>query len=319
MKKYYILFTILAVFCIVCCDPNDSKTDSDPAGNELSDNKSPAQNVRITNVENGTKGRTEPGYEYIHHISNNTEKPKAGDQITYHKIEKKNDSIVLSSTYYKLEPNTALLIPPDSIPQPPNPMYHALFLMSPGDSLTVIQDLDTFPQSKLPKGVTPDDHFTYHVKLLSIKRKAIIDKEIAAIKARHITIADSLKTFIKEYKAGNLDDQLVTTESGLKYFMNKEGDGDKVRDGGFVKVHYIGMLENGKLFDGTFHSAKPYAVRIGRKRVIPGWDEAMPLINKGGEGTFIIPYELAYGVAGKPPGVPERADLFFYISLVDIY
>lgn len=310
MKKIYFLSFAILVLCLFACD--------NPGGLEVNDAASPHLSASDTK-EYDVNGRTATGYEYLHHIKNNTTWPKVGDQVTYQKIVYKNDTTVLQSTYYLLEPRSDILAPPDSVPQPPHPTYDALFLMSPGDSLTVFQPLDGFPADQLPKGITNEDRFTYVLKMISIKPKAVIEKEIADTKARHKTVGDSLKTFIEDYKAGKLDDQLVTTESGLKYYIHKQGKGKKVKDGGFVKVHYLGMLENGIAFDGTFASARPFPTRIGRKRVIAGWDEGIPLLNTGGEATFIVPYTLAYGEAGKPPGVPPRADLFFFVSLVNVY
>jgi FKBP-type peptidyl-prolyl cis-trans isomerase len=309
MKKVFLMCVVLSMLSLLACD--------DSTGNNV--NNPEIETSTKDAVEHNIKGRTNAGYEYVHHIKNNTIRPKVGDQVKYHKIVYKNDTTVLQSTYYLLEPRADILIPPDSVPQPPHPTYDALFLMSPGDSMTVFQPLDNFPADQLPKGITNKDRFTYNLKVISIKPKAVIEKEIADIKARHISVSDSLRTFIKDYKAGKLNDKIVTTESGLKYFMHKEGTGKKVKDGGFVKVHYIGMLENGTIFDGTFASAKPFPTRIGRKRVIAGWDEGIPLMNTGGEAVFIVPYNLAYGEAGKPPGVPPRAELYFFVSLVNVY
>ena len=266
-----------------------------------------------------TKKRSESGYEYIHHIQNDGPKPKVGDQVTYHDVVFQNDTTLLSSTFYLFEPQTAILPAKDKVPVPAPPDYEVLFLMSVGDSLTVFQELDTFPADQLPPNITNEDRFIYHLKLLNIKPKAIIDKELAAVKAREITVADSTKSLIDLYLKGNLDDQMQTTESGLKYIIHKEGNGEKVKDGGFAKVHYSGFLMDGTPFDNSFNKALPLAVRIGRGQVIAGWDEAIALLNVGSQAILFIPYTLAYGEAGKPPTIPERSDLVFYVELVGVY
>ena len=262
---------------------------------------------------------TPAGYRCVHHIKNEGIKPKVGDQVTYHNLIFKNDTSLVSSTYYLFEPQSAVLPGKDGVPSPPPPDYEAIFLMSPGDSLTVYQKLDTFPPEKLPNGVLPQDVFSYNLKLLSIKPKNIIDKEIAATKAREKTVADSTNALIKKYLAGDLDNEIQTTEKGLKYIIHKEGTGDKVRDGGFAKVHFSGFLTDGTQFDNSWKDAKPYACRIGRGRVIGGWDEGIPLLNVGSQATLFVPYTLAYGEAGKPPTIPSRAELVFYVELVAVY
>ena len=270
-------------------------------------------------TNSAAKSKTESGYDYIHHVKNDGQKPQVGDQVTYHIVVFRNDTALLSSTYYLLEPRMDILPAKDQVANPAPPDYEALFLMSVGDSLTVYQDLDTFPAEKLPKGVTNDDDFAYHLKLLNIKPKSVIDKEVADLVAREKSVADSTKTLIDQYLKGELDDQLTTTESGLKYIIHEEGNGEKVKDGGFAKVHYSGFLMDGTSFDNSFAKARPLPVRIGRGQVIAGWDEAIPLLSVGSKATLFIPYTLAYGVAGKPPQIPEKADLVFYVELNQIY
>lgn len=266
-----------------------------------------------------TEGVSPSGYKYVHHIKNDGPKPQEGDQVTYHNIVFQNDTTLLSSTYYKIEPQSAILPTKNELPNPPPPDYEGLLLMSVGDSLTIFQELDTFPVEKLPKGITNEDRFKYQLKLVSIKPKAVIDKEIADLKARDKTVADSTKMLIDLYEKGELDDQLKTMESGVKYIIHREGDGKKMRDGGFAKVLYSGFLMDGTQFDGTFEKARPLPVRIGRGQVIAGWDEAIPMLTVGSQATLFIPYTSAYGEAGKPPTIPERADLVFYVEIVQIY
>lgn len=314
MKFHHCILMVFASLVFLACEEGNEKAKevSLPTMTEQSVDNNP-------NATFGEKGKTESGYDYIHHISNNGPKPKEGDQVSYHKIVSQSDTILLQSTFMLLEPRRDVLTPRDSLEPPYNPVYEALFLMSPGDSLTVYQSLADYPADKLPKGVKNTDHFSYRLKMLSIKPKDVIEREIAATKARQKTASDSLAQFIKDYKAGKLEDQIITTESGLKYVIHREGKGDKVKDGGFIKAHYVGMLEDGTLFDGTFAKNLPLAKRIGRGRVIPGWDEGLALIPEGSEVTFIIPHELGYGVAGNPPTIPERATLFFFIDLLKTY
>ena len=116
----------------------------------------------------------------------------------------------------------------------------------------------------------------------------------------------------------------ITTESGLKYVVKKKGSGKKTYAGAKVKVHYKGMLTNGKLFDSSYDS-KPFQFVLGNKEVIPGWDEGVLLMSEGEEGVLIIPGNLGYGKKGvkddERPGaylIPPNATLIFELNLLKV-
>ena len=112
-----------------------------------------------------------------------------------------------------------------------------------------------------------------------------------------------------------LSDKLISTDSGLQYVIEKEGTGAKPNTGDAVSVHYYGILEsNGDMFDNSYQRGDFFSFEVGKGRVIKGWDEALLLMNKGTEAVFFIPFELAYGAAGRPPRIPEQAMLVFYIE-----
>ncbi|HHS95235.1 MAG TPA: hypothetical protein ENJ45_01500, partial [Phaeodactylibacter sp.] len=274
--------------------------------------------------EAGEEGVTTSGYRFRFHISNNGRQPRVGDQVQYHEIVFKNDSLV-TSTYYHLNPTLAIIPPLTEVPNPPPPNYEAILLMSAGDSLSVWHDLDTIPITKLPKWLRNDDELVYHIKLLSVKPKAEIEKALQATKAREQSVGDSLRAFVSEFKAGKLKDIVTTTESGLSYIIHESGVGDSIKAGRFLQVHYMGILQdNGVSFNNTFGPAKPFAFQVGRGRVIKGWDEALLKLKKGGKMTIFIPYALGYGEAGRPgkkgePAyIPEKADLAFYVEVLDV-
>ncbi|MEO1627307.1 MAG: FKBP-type peptidyl-prolyl cis-trans isomerase [Bacteroidota bacterium] len=260
---------------------------------------------------------TTSGYKYLHHVRNKGPKPKAGDEVQYHETVFKNDTLI-QSTYYYGDPRKIVMPHPDSVANPPRPDYEALLLMSAGDSMTVYQPLKDFKPEDLPKGVTVQDTFVYNVKLYSIRDKEVVAQEIANVKARKQTVSDSTLALIQAFKAGTLGEELQTTESGLQYILHDPGDGNPAESGKFIDVHFAGFLTDGTLFDESFSKARPYTFRLDRGLVIKGWDEGLQLLKEGGKATFFIPYTLAYGEAGKPDRIPERADLVFYVELVNI-
>jgi FKBP-type peptidyl-prolyl cis-trans isomerase FkpA len=116
---------------------------------------------------------------------------------------------------------------------------------------------------------------------------------------------------IEEYLADN-NLAAESTESGLHYIIEEPGSGGHPKLEDEVTVHYKGYLLDGSVFDQT--SGSP--ISFGLQQVILGWQEGIPLFQKGGKGQLFIPSGLGYG-ANPPPGIPSRAVLVFDVELVD--
>jgi peptidylprolyl isomerase len=84
------------------------------------------------------------------------------------------------------------------------------------------------------------------------------------------------------------------------------------------KVRYTGWLTNGTKFDSSddHPGAAPLPVTVGLHRVIAGWDTGFTGMHIGGKRRLFIPWQLAYGEAGKPPTIPAKANLIFDIELI---
>jgi len=107
----------------------------------------------------------------------------------------------------------------------------------------------------------------------------------------------------------------VTTASGLKYIKVKETNGRQVHSGDTVTVKYTGYFRDGKIFDSSYERGDSIMLIVGRRMVIPGWDEGLQLMKEGEKFRFIIPYKLAYGEQGRMPVIPPKADLIFDVYL----
>ena len=108
-----------------------------------------------------------------------------------------------------------------------------------------------------------------------------------------------------------------TTESGLKYLMEVEGTGKQAEAGKTVKVHYKGSFEDGVVFDSSFDRNDPIEFPLGAGYVIQGWDEGIALLKEGGKAKLHIPWELAYGAAGRGPIAP-KSNLIFDVELIEV-
>ena len=108
----------------------------------------------------------------------------------------------------------------------------------------------------------------------------------------------------------------VSTPSGLKYVVLKEGTGTaSPKWGQAVTVHYQGTFLNGKIFDSSILRNEPATFKIGQ--VIEGWNEALLTMKKGEKRTLIIPYQLGYGIQGYPGVIPPKSTLIFDVELLD--
>ena len=109
----------------------------------------------------------------------------------------------------------------------------------------------------------------------------------------------------------------VTTPSGLKYVVDKEGTGEATPQAGqSVTVHYTGKLMDGKKFDSSYDRGKPIEFTVGKGQVIKGWDEALLGMKKGEKRVLIIPSSLGYGPSGRGP-IPPNATMVFDVELID--
>lgn len=109
---------------------------------------------------------------------------------------------------------------------------------------------------------------------------------------------------------------VTTTDTGLQYKSLVAGDGKKPKASDTVKVHYKGTLIDGTVFDSSYDRGEPATFPIGG--VIPGWTEALQLMNVGEKIELVIPSELAYGANGSGPVIGPDATLVFEVELLGI-
>lgn len=92
-----------------------------------------------------------------------------------------------------------------------------------------------------------------------------------------------------------------------------------IEAGDRVYVRYKGEFANGTEFDSNLAPDKnAYGFTVGRKEVIPGWDEGILGMYPGGKRKLSVPYKLGYGAEGNPPDIPGKSDLFFEVEVIDV-
>ncbi len=107
------------------------------------------------------------------------------------------------------------------------------------------------------------------------------------------------------------NDGVVTTDSGLQYKVLKPGEGASPTLTDTALVKYKGTTRDGNVFDENEQTPMP----VGG--VVPGFSEALQLMQKGGEYRIWIPSELGYGEQSPGPQLPANSVLIFDVSLLD--
>lgn len=132
-----------------------------------------------------------------------------------------------------------------------------------------------------------------------------------------VEVMDVEKPMIyKQYSGVGKD--TITTASGLKYIIISKGDPTiKAMPEMNASVFYAGYLTNGKKFDGNFGGFDPLVLKVVDGRVIKGWQEMLPLMNKGMKVRCIIPPSLGYG-ARDLGVIPPNSTLIFDLFLFDL-
>jgi len=132
------------------------------------------------------------------------------------------------------------------------------------------------------------------------------------------TVATATTDSGKTMEGTAVDENEVTTESGLKYVDYTVGDGASPKEGDMVTVHYTGSLTDGTKFDSSVDRGQPFQFKIGLGQVIKGWDEGVMSMAIGGKRKLIIPPELGYGSRGAGGVIPPNATLLFDVELLKI-
>ena len=134
-----------------------------------------------------------------------------------------------------------------------------------------------------------------------------------------------------EYKFWNAKARELA--DGLKVFDVTLGEGEPVKAGDKVLVHYAGYLSSGKPFDSSVKEVAmqmnnynpqrepygPFPVIAGPSgRVIEGWKRGLIGLKKGGHAKLLIPSTLGYGESGAGQVIPPNSSLVFDVWIEDI-
>lgn len=107
--------------------------------------------------------------------------------------------------------------------------------------------------------------------------------------------------------------QATRHSSGMYYNIEEPGTGGSPDLNSTIEVRYKGYLLDGTVFDQTTSGNTTSFALSG---LVEGWQIGVPLLQRGGSGTFYFPSELGYGASGTT-GIPGNSVILFEIELVD--
>lgn len=157
--------------------------------------------------------------------------------------------------------------------------------------------------------------YTNQTPLLSVEEANLVvqnyfNKQISDETSMNL---EKSNAFLAENKT---KEGVVTTVSGLQYKILTPGTGDFPKATDQVRVHYHGTFIDGKVFDSSIERNEP--IVFGVNQVIPGWTEALQLMQPGARWMLYIPSDLAYGEKGAGGVIGPNQALIFEVELIEI-
>lgn len=102
------------------------------------------------------------------------------------------------------------------------------------------------------------------------------------------------------------------------------GEGAEATPGSVVSVLYVGMLEDGTVFDSSeAYGNEPLVFTLGDPNLIPGFQIGINGMRVGGERVMSVPPGLAYGEQGVTNAegvqvIAPNATLVFNVKLLNV-
>ena len=187
---------------------------------------------------------------------------------------------------------------------------NGLRLLAVGDSATIFVPVDSLfkdANQPVPPFLKRGTDVRFIVKIKKSQSRAEFEKEMTKLSAEQ-TGKDA--KLIEAYVA-NSGKKFTKTSTGLYASISNPGAGESPQMGESWVVNYIGTFLDGKEFDKGAGVAMP---PVGQ--LVPGFNEALMLLKKGGKGTFVIPSALGYGAQGAAPRIPANAILVFELEVL---
>lgn len=266
-KKHWLAGLLLLL--LVACGPatnspgaEDSLTDGDTAVETTDTGNNPTTPVDIDPSAGIT---TASGLQYIETVAGTGAAPQVGDQVSVHYTGRLEDGTEFDSSIGRGQPFQFTLGQGAVIAG----WDEGIALMKEGGQaqLVIPSELGYGPNGS---GVIPPN------------ATLIFDVEL-------VQVTPTPKP--TEVEEGDY----TTTDSGLKYHIFEQGDGDTAVVGDLVTIDFTFWLEDGSLVGSTKTMGSPFTFVVGSEASLPGLDEGILLLNNGGSAQLLLTPELGDG------------------------
>jgi FKBP-type peptidyl-prolyl cis-trans isomerase len=261
-------------------------------------------------------------------------KPRPGDIVAFNfRITDSGDSI-WRDTYSNSFPIITKIGDSSKLPKERG-LDQMLRMVSEGDSIIVNLSISEYYKDVIkrpvPGRLDSTKRLLYRVRIDSVLSIEAYRKWVRYVfqKKRDEQLARDIEVIDAYLNSQGIN--AFKIESGLRYLITRPGHGPNAKSGQEVTVNYCGYLLTGEYFSTNildlakekdiYHSAvkyQPYKRVIDQPGVIPGWNEALKLLNRGAKGTFYIPSVLAYGNEKLDTLIDKHENLVFDIEVIDI-
>ena len=106
--------------------------------------------------------------------------------------------------------------------------------------------------------------------------------------------------------------QYKSTDSGLYYYFESKGQGQKIKYTDSVTVQFKGTL-----LDSTIFEIEKVPVTFAVNEVIIAWKEVLLMSERNAKIKIIVPPQLGYG-NHKLDKIPQNSILLYEIEIIDI-
>ncbi len=141
---------------------------------------------------------------------------------------------------------------------------------------------------------------------------------LAASAGHAQTADDNLKTGQAFLAATAKVPGVVTLPSGVMYKLvsRSPNPGAQPTVADNVTINYEGKLIGGQVFDSSYARNEPANFPLGK--LIPAWQQVIPLMHVGDEIILYTPPSAAYGDRDLSPDIPPNSTLIFRVQLLGV-